>query len=63
MLFDSYRGQVSLSNLLDTLIVHINRSFSDFLMVIKDARFKSYERVYVIDFSLSLEIKSLDVLT
>ena len=31
-------------------------------MVLKDLRFKSGERIYTIDFSLSLEIKSLDIL-
>ena len=36
--------------------------FSDILMVLKDPLFKSCERIYTIDFSLSLEIKSLDIL-
>ena len=36
--------------------------FSDILMVLKDPRFKSCERIYTIDFSLFLKIKSLDML-
>ena len=32
-------------------------------MVLKDERFKSCERVYTIDFSLSLEIKSMSFVT
>ena len=36
--------------------------FSDILMVIKDPHFKSCEIIYAIDFSLSLEMKSLDIL-
>ena len=56
-------GQVSLSTLLGTLRVCINSSFfSDILMVVKDPRFKSFERINIIDFSLSLEIRSLDIL-
>ena len=56
-------GQVSLSTLLGTLRVCINSSFfSDILMVLKDPRFKSFERINTTDFSLSLEIKSLDIL-
>ena len=52
-------GRVSLSALFGTLrVVH----FSNILMVFKDPRFKSCERTYTIDFSLSLEIKSLDTL-
>ena len=56
-------GQVSLSTLLGTLRVCINSLFfSDILMVLKDPRLKSFERINTIDFSLSLEIKSLDIL-
>ena len=36
--------------------------FSDILIVSKDPRFKSCERIYTIDFSISLEIKSFDML-
>ena len=35
--------------------------FSDILMVLKDSRFKSCERINTIDCSLSLEIKSPDI--
>ena len=35
--------------------------FSDNLMVLKNRRFKSCERIYTIDFSFSLEIRSLDI--
>ena len=50
-------GQVSLSTLFGTLRVFINGSF--FVCFV---RFKSCERIYTIDFSLFLKIKSLDVL-
>ena len=36
--------------------------FLAILMVLKNPRFKSCERLYTIDFSLSLEIKSLAIL-
>ena len=36
--------------------------FSNILMVLKDPRFMSCERIYTIDFSLFLKIKSLDML-
>ena len=35
---------------------------SDILMVLKDQRFKSCEKIYTIDFSLFLKIKSIDML-
>ena len=36
--------------------------FSDILKVLKEPRFTSYERIYTIDFSVFLKIKSLDML-
>ena len=36
--------------------------FLDILMVLKDPRLKSCERIYTTDFSLFLKIKSLDML-
>ena len=36
--------------------------FSDILMVLKDPRLKSCQRIYTIDFSVSLELKSPDIL-
>ena len=35
--------------------------FSDILMVLKDPRFKSCERIYTIGFSHFLKMKSLDM--
>ena len=36
--------------------------FSDILMVLKNPHFKSCEKICTIDFSVSLEMKSLDIL-
>ena len=36
--------------LVGTIRVVINGSFSDILIVLKDSRFKSCERIYIIDF-------------
>ena len=54
MLFESYRGTSKFLQL---------SHFSDILMVLKNPGFKSCERIQAIDFSLSLEIISLDILT
>ena len=54
-------GQVSLSTLCGTPRVCVNTSFSDILMVLKNTRSKSCERIYSKDFSLFLKIKSLDI--
>ena len=35
--------------------------FSDILMVLKNTRLKSCERIYTMDFSLFLKISSLDM--
>ena len=55
-------GQVSLSTLFGVHIEKLYQQFifSDVFMVLKDPRFKSCERIYMIDFSLFLKIKSLD---
>ena len=54
---------MSVSPLFGTLRVCINGSFlTDILMVLKDLRFKSRKRIYTIDFSLFLKVKSLDML-
>ena len=63
MLFESYRGTIKFigstwyTESLST--VH----FSDMLIVLKDPRFKNCERIFTIDFPLTLKIKSLDVLS
>ena len=54
--------QVSLSILCGTLRIVSTVHSSDILMVLKNPRFKSYERIYNIDFSLSLKMKSLTIL-
>ena len=52
-------GQVSLSTLYGTLRVSVNSLFFEYFDGLENPRFKSCERIYTIDFSLSLEIKSL----
>ena len=63
MLFESY-GETSkfINSAWYTESLYQRFNFSDILMVLKDPRFKSFERINTIDFSLSLEIKSLDIL-
>ena len=64
MLFESYGGTskfISSAWYTESLYQQFI-FFSDILMVLKDPRFKSFERIITIDFSLSLEIKSLDIL-
>ena len=56
-------GQVSLSTLPSTLTVRINGSFFGYFDGLERSTFKSCERIYTTDFSLSLEIKSLDICT
>ena len=59
MVFESYRGEVSVSSTLCGMLrVCVNSSFSDILVALK----QSCERIYTIDFSLSLEMKSPDIL-
>ena len=48
-------GEVSLSTLLHTLIVHNNSSFSVILIVITSSHLKSFMRIYFIEFSLFLK--------
>ena len=63
MLFESYRGTSEFINSSwYTASLYQLFIFSDILMVLKDPRFKSCEGIYTVDFSLSLEIKSPDVL-
>ena len=62
MLFESYGGTSKFINSAwYTESLYQQFIFSDILMVLKD-RFKSFERINTIDFSLFLEIKSLDIL-
>ena len=63
MLFESYGGASKFINYAwYTESLYQQFIFLDILMVLKDPRFKSFERISIIDFSLSLEIKSLDIL-
>ena len=63
MLFESYGGTSKFVNSAwYTESLYQQFIFSDILMVMKDPRFKSFERINTIDLSLSLEIKSLDIL-
>ena len=65
MLFESYRGTSKFINsawYTESLCFVSTVRFLDILMVLKYPRFKSCERISTIDFSLSLEIKSLDIL-
>ena len=55
-------GQVNLSTLLGILRVCINSSFFRYFDVLEGSTFKSGERIYTIDFSLCLEVQSLDIL-
>ena len=62
MPFESYTGTIKFINstwYTESLYQH----FSDILIVLKDPRFKCCEGIFTIDFSLSLEIKSLDILS
>ena len=63
MLFESYGGTSKFINFTwYTESLYQQFIFSDILMVLKDPHFKSFERINTIDFSFSLEIKSLDTL-
>ena len=55
-------GQVSLSTLCGTLRVCVNSSFFGYFDGLEKSTFESCERIYIIDISLSLEIKSLGIL-
>ena len=57
------QAQLSLSTLLGTLRVCINSSFFGYFDLLERSTFKSCERIFTTDFSLSLEIKSLDILS
>ena len=62
MLSESYGGTSKfISSTWYTESLYQQFIFSDILMVLKDPRFKSFERINTIDFSLSLEIKSPDI--
>ena len=63
MLFESYGGTSKfIYSAWYTDSLYQQFIFSDILMILKDPRFKSFKRINTIDFSLSLEIKSLDIL-
>ena len=55
-------GQVCLSTLCGTLRICVNSSFLGYFDGLEKSTFKSYEKIYTIDFSLSLEMKSLTIL-
>ena len=54
-------GQVSLSTLFGTTRVCVNSSFFGYLDDFEKSTFKSCKRIYTIEFSLFLKIKSLDM--
>ena len=54
-------GQISLSTLSCTPRVCVNSSFFGYLIVLKNPRFKSCNRIYTTHFSRFLKIKTLDM--